>query len=123
MKRGNRMNTRRRLGNDNHRGGGGVRRRTTLFKGRRDNNGSNRSYRGGRNIGFRDATRRRGGYRGRGGAMRDNNRIRVPLRKRLGKRKTMNAEQLDNDLDNYHKFKVRWNNKKLLIEKQIEELS
>ena len=27
------------------------------------------------------------------------------------------------DLDNYHKFKVRWNNKKLLIEKQIEELS
>jgi hypothetical protein len=91
-----------------------------LFKGRRDNNGSNRSYRGGRNIGFRDATRRRGGYRGRGNAMRDNNRRRVPLRKRLGKRKTMNAEQLDNDLDNYHKKQGEGNNYKDYLDNDLD---
>ena len=121
MKRGNRLNTRRRIGNDNQRGG--ARRRTTMFKGRRDG-GSNRSYRGGRNAGFRDAGRRRGGngsgYRGRGNAMRDNNRRRIPIRKRLGKRKPMNAEQLDNDLDNYHKKQGEGNNYKDYLDNDLD---
>ena len=112
MKRGNRMNARRRIGNDSQRGG----RKRTMFTGRREG-GNSRSYRG-RNAGFRDAGRRRGGNgsgyrgRGRGAAVRDNNRRRIPIRKRLGKRKPMNAEQLDNDLDNYHKKQGEGNKKK-----------